>query len=163
MITIGPITSTELPYLERAVLNAIHFPDGRVADRSFLAEPVYRATLDDWGRRGDIAMVARDGTEPVGAAWVRLYSDERPTYGYIDPETPTLVISLEAGFRGRGVGTRLMRALIDAVRDAGLAAISLSVDPNNAAVRFYERLGFEPAEPRPTAEDDRNPVMILRF
>ena len=36
----------------------------------------------------------------------------------------------------------LLRALIDEARRSGLAALSLSVERENAAVRLYERLGF---------------------
>lgn len=44
--------------------------------------------------------------------------------------------------RGRGVGTALVRALLAEARAAAFEAISLSVEPDNAAVRLYERAGF---------------------
>ncbi len=45
-------------------------------------------------------------------------------------------------WRGRGVGGALLDALVDAARDAGSVALSLSVEPDNPARRLYERLGF---------------------
>jgi ribosomal protein S18 acetylase RimI-like enzyme len=45
-------------------------------------------------------------------------------------------------WRGRGVGANLLTALIVAARGAGSAALSLSVEPDNAARRLYERFRF---------------------
>jgi diamine N-acetyltransferase len=45
--------------------------------------------------------------------------------------------------RGRGVGTALNRATLDAARTAGYRRIWLSVAPHNrAAIRSYEKVGF---------------------
>lgn len=44
--------------------------------------------------------------------------------------------------RGTGVGTALLKALIDRARHEDLCALSLSVEVDNPALRLYERLGF---------------------
>ncbi|MCM3208544.1 MULTISPECIES: GNAT family N-acetyltransferase [Paenibacillus] len=36
-----------------------------------------------------------------------------------------------------------MQAALDEARQRGIQAVSLSVDPNNAAIRLYRRFGFE--------------------
>ena len=47
-------------------------------------------------------------------------------------------------YRHKGVGTALLEALIDYVRDLGGTEMSLEVRPSNiAAMRLYRRLGFE--------------------
>ena len=47
-------------------------------------------------------------------------------------------------WRGKGVGTRLLEALIGWARTVGAHKISLQVWPHNeAAVRLYERFGFQ--------------------
>lgn len=46
-------------------------------------------------------------------------------------------------WRGRGVGSRLLDALIAAGRVRGLPSLSLSVEPENYARRLYERVGFQ--------------------
>lgn len=74
----------------------------------------------------------------MGACWVRT-TDE---YGHIDDETPSFPISLCKPFRGKGIGTAMMRAMLDELRDAGYARYSLSVQKENPALLLYERLGF---------------------
>jgi RimJ/RimL family protein N-acetyltransferase len=48
------------------------------------------------------------------------------------------------GWRGRGIGTMLMEALIDWARQVGAHKIALQVWPHNdAAIALYKRFGFE--------------------
>jgi putative acetyltransferase len=48
------------------------------------------------------------------------------------------------GWRGRGVGTALMLACIETARKRGIHKLALNVWPDNdAAIRLYEKLGFE--------------------
>ena len=55
-----------------------------------------------------------------------------------------LGMGIAPGFRGRGIGRRLMDATITAARDAGLTRIGLEVFSSNTnAIRLYERYGFE--------------------
>jgi len=52
-------------------------------------------------------------------------------------------VFLRLDMRGRGVGTQLNRAALDAAREKGLNRIWLSVAPHNrAAIRSYEKVGF---------------------
>ena len=74
----------------------------------------------------------------VGACWVRT-TDE---YGHIDDATPSFSISLYKPYRCKGIGTAMMRALLDELRDAGYPRASLSIQKENPALRLYERLGF---------------------
>ena len=50
-------------------------------------------------------------------------------------------IALLPEFRGRGVGTGLLRELIAEAREGG-KRLSIHVEVNNPAMRLYERLGF---------------------
>jgi ribosomal protein S18 acetylase RimI-like enzyme len=104
-----------------------------------------------WGRPGDAAMIAIDGGFPVGAAWYRLFARDRRGYGFVDERTPELAIAVVPNARGKGVGAKLLAALIERARTEGYGTISLSVDRNNAgAIGLYERHGFE----RVGEEDD---------
>jgi ribosomal protein S18 acetylase RimI-like enzyme len=104
-----------------------------------------------WGRPGDAAMIAIDGGFPVGAAWYRLFARERRGYGFVDERTPELAIAVVPNARGKGVGAKLLDALLARARTEGFGTISLSVDRNNAgAIGLYERHGFE----RVGEEDD---------
>jgi ribosomal protein S18 acetylase RimI-like enzyme len=97
-----------------------------------------------WGRPGDTALVALERGFPVGAAWYRLFTAERPGYGFVDARIPELAIAVVPNARGRGIGEQLLRALLEQARRDGYAAVSLSVDPENRrALGLYERLGFD--------------------
>ena len=66
-----------------------------------------------------------------------------PGYGFVDEGTPEVSLGVRAEARGRGVGTSLLTALVREAGRRGLAALSLSIEPDNPAVRLYERLGFQ--------------------
>jgi ribosomal protein S18 acetylase RimI-like enzyme len=52
-------------------------------------------------------------------------------------------IALAPPFRGRGIGTQLLRALVDEA-DASGRKLSIHVEYNNPARSLYQRLGFQP-------------------
>ncbi len=98
--------------------------------------------LCGWGRHGDSALIAGEDDGPVGAAWYRLFPEGEPGYGFVATDVPELSIGVAADARGRGIGTLLLDALIADARNGGFPALSLSVEPDNPAVRLYERAGF---------------------
>ena len=98
--------------------------------------------IDDWGREGDVAVVAEIDGEPVGAAWYRRFTTAEPGYGFVDEATPEIAIAVEREARGRGVATALLAALIERGRASGLARLSLSVNAENPSRRIYLRAGF---------------------
>ena len=63
-------------------------------------------------------------------------------YGHVDDQTPSLAISLLPSYRGRGIGTALLRSLFGLLSAQGFGHVSLSVQKTNPAVRLYRRLGF---------------------
>lgn len=58
------------------------------------------------------------------------------------PETPSFSIAPCKPFRGEGIGTAMMGRLLDELRDAGYARVSLSVQKANPVLHLYEGLGF---------------------
>lgn len=72
------------------------------------------------------------GGEPIG----RLVVDRRPG------ELRIVDLALVPERRGRGIGTRLLRALLDEADTTG-AAVVLHVEPSSPARRLYRRFGFE--------------------
>ncbi|MDZ4179334.1 MAG: GNAT family N-acetyltransferase [Coriobacteriia bacterium] len=53
------------------------------------------------------------------------------------------VIAVRDTARGRGVGTALLGAVIEAAREAGMRTVELEVvDVNERAMRLYEQIGF---------------------
>jgi len=112
----------------------------------------------NFGRPGDAAVIAYDETGSVGAAWYRLFKANEPGYGFVDEQTPELAIAVVPSRRGRGYGDELLRALLDQARKDGFQQISLSVEPDNPALRLYERHGF-----RKVGESDGSWTMVARL
>jgi GNAT superfamily N-acetyltransferase len=75
-------------------------------------------------------VIERGGT-PIG----RLYLQERVTQWHV------VDIALLPDWRGKGIGTALIHAVIAAARDQA-KAVGLFVDRRNIALRLYRRLGF---------------------
>jgi ribosomal protein S18 acetylase RimI-like enzyme len=103
--------------------------------------PLARYT-ENWGREGDVAVIAMEGGNRLGAAWLRLFRASAPGYGFVDEQTPELTISVVPSRRRHGLGQELLDALLERARAAGVAAVSLSVEAESPAVAFYERNGF---------------------
>jgi ribosomal protein S18 acetylase RimI-like enzyme len=55
-------------------------------------------------------------------------------------------ISLLSEYRGRGIGTALLRGILERAQATG-SKVSIHVEIFNPAKRLYERLGFVPAAP----------------
>lgn len=109
-----------------------------------LADPALAKILDGWGRPGDLAMIATDGHgERIGASWMRLWTTDNHSFGFIDARTPELGIGVRKDFRRHGVGTALLLALLGRAREDGVPRVSLSVEIENIARLLYERFGFK--------------------
>ena len=56
-------------------------------------------------------------------------------------------VTIDAGWRGQGVGAAMLAALASHLRETGVARIDSACHRSNAdAWRFYERLGFRPLD-----------------
>jgi GNAT superfamily N-acetyltransferase len=109
---------------------------------SFRDDPEFVKLLADWGRPGDLSIIAEARRVRVGAAWFRLWTPEFHSYGFVDVHTPEIAMAVRRDFRSAGVGRKLLAALIQAARHVGFPALSLSVSPLNRARQLYESAGF---------------------
>ena len=98
--------------------------------------------VSGWGRPGDASVIAIEGHFSVGAAWYRLFKASDPGYGFVDEETPELSIAVVPSRRGHGLGSELLEALLVRAREDGFSKLSLSVEPDNPALKLYEKHGF---------------------
>lgn len=79
--------------------------------------------------------------------------------------TGSFGIGVREGFRSRGVGQALLKALLDRLRDTEIERVSLHVFQDNpGALRFYERHGFTASGTLPgeiKMEDGRYRDLVL--
>jgi ribosomal protein S18 acetylase RimI-like enzyme len=88
-------------------------------------------------------LIAELAGRPVGYALVRIRGSEETWETGPVAELETLAVL--DGHRGRTIGNRLVEAMFDGLRDAGVAHWSVAVITSNAdAIRFYERLPVQP-------------------
>lgn len=142
--SIRPAAADDRPFLERMFLVAANWDPDRPARtmEEWLADDHTRRYIGDWGRNGDVGFIAEADGLPVGAIWRRWYTTLEPGYGFLAEDIPEIAIGVDAAWRGQGIGARLLSALAEEARAAGLAAMSLSVEPANPATRLYLRQGY---------------------
>ena len=141
---IRPLTIEYQPFLWKALYHAIYVPPGDAEPPpEIVNEPGIRRYAVDWMKnQDDIGCVAIEDEVPIGAAWLRCWSGDEQGYGFVDEDVPELSMALLPGYRGKGIGTKLLRHLL-AEAEKRYAAISLSVSESNPARRLYEREGFK--------------------
>ena len=140
--------SADLPFLRAMLVAAAYWRPGEEPGEiaAALSRPDLRYLLDGWGRRGDVGVIAERGAEPLGAAWFRTWTRQLHSYGFVDEETPEIAVGVVPEERGRGIGTALLRRLLELAGEGGFQQLSLSVEHDNPARRLYQRLGFRPYE-----------------
>lgn len=122
-----------------------------------LREAANARYVEGWPRESDVGVVAVDAEgKRLGAAWYRFFNSADPGYGFVSEETPEVAVAVGGGFRGQGIGGRLLAELEAAARQRGVGALSLSVDITNPAVDLYRRHGY-----REVAQRAGSFVMVL--
>lgn len=144
-VALRPALASDAAFLtEMLVAAAFWRPDGPCGSSDdVLQNPVLAHYISAWPQPGDLGVVA-ETDQPIGATWLRFFTAGDPGYGFIGTATPELTMGVRRPWRGRGVGRGLLEALIVAAHDAGIPALSLSVETDNYAHRLYESVGFRP-------------------
>lgn len=138
---IRKIRQSEVQVLSDFLYEAIFIPEGCIPPpREIIKQPELQVYICDFGKYDDdICYVAEVDGNIIGAVWVRIMED----YGHIDDETPSLAISLNKDYRGQGIGTALMKTMLEELKESGYKQTSLAVQKANYAVNMYKSIGFE--------------------
>ena len=152
---IREIRKNEYPILSDFLYEAIFIPEGMdKPPKSIIAQPELQVYIEDFGKEDDWSLVAEVKGKIVGAVWVRIMND----YGHIDNEMPSFAISLYEEYRNMGIGTALMRDMLELLKKKGYEQTSLSVQKVNYAVRMYQKVGFEVVK-----ENEEEYIMICQL
>ena len=138
---IREIRSEEIPLLNDFLYEAIISPEGVPAPpRSIIEKEDLQVYVRDFGKEADDrCLVAQVDGKVVGAVWTRVMND----YGHVADGIPSLAISLFKDYRHQGIGTELLREMLQLLRRDGYPQVSLSVQKANYAFRMYRKAGFE--------------------
>ena len=142
-----PATPDDEPFLRAMLYEAVYWRSIRTGTGPPFEEGMAAAgvgdSISDWGlRSGDTAVICESDSIPAGAVWYRFYDESNAIRGYVDERTPVIVIAVASEHRRRGIGTRLMNAIIDRARKSGIPRLSLMVSGDNPARALYDKCGF---------------------
>lgn len=136
---IREMKESEYPILSDFLYEAIFIPEGmEKPPKSIIEQPELQVYTADLGKEDDWCFVAEVKGKIVGAVWVRIMDD----YGHADDETPSLAISLYEEYRNFGIGTALMRTILQFLKEKGYKRVSLSVQKANYAAGMYQKAGL---------------------
>ncbi|MDR2409503.1 MAG: GNAT family N-acetyltransferase [Bacteroidales bacterium] len=157
---IRPLEKGEYHILERMLYKAIYQPDeDNLIPKEIVKLPEISVYIDNFGEKADdYCLVAEMDGKIVGAVWTRILADDIKGFGFIDSETPEFAISLFKEHRSKGIGTKLMQAMIEHLRDRGYKQTSLNVKKENYAVRLYKNMGFKIID-----ENNEDYLMLLEL
>lgn len=150
---IRKIREDEYYLLEDFLYEAIFIPEGVAPpSKSIINQPDLQVYIRDFGtEKDDICFVAEVDNKVVGAVWVRDMED----YGHIADGVPSFAISLYKQYRNFGIGTEMMKAMLNELRIKGYTRTSLAVQKANYAVKMYEKVGFKVID-----ENDEEYIMV---
>lgn len=137
---IREMNQADYPLLREFLYESIFLPEGAARPpKSVIDSPELRVYTADFGDQpDDIAYLAEADGQAVGAVWVRIMND----YGHVDDKTPSLAIALYKDYQGWGIGTALMKQMLQTLKEKGYGQVSLSVQKANYAVGLYLQVGF---------------------
>ena len=140
-LVIREIRPEEIPLLNDFLYEAIFIPEVVPAPpRSIIENEDLQVDVRDFGMKADgRCLVAEVDGKVVGAVWTRVMND----YGHIADGIPSLAISIYKDYRHKGIGTDLLRKMLQLLKRDGYPQVSLSVQKANYAFRMYQKAGFE--------------------
>jgi ribosomal protein S18 acetylase RimI-like enzyme len=144
-VTTRPLTTGDRELLRTATLSNVNWTgEQRFTYRDVDEDPDLRHYTVFRPGRGDLGFVAKRQGLAVGVVWALLLGAEDPGYGFVADDVPELSVCVWSGYRGQGIGGRLLRQALGEARRRGLARVGLSVEAGNPSVHLYRAAGFRP-------------------
>lgn len=162
---IRPLRLDDEPFLWHMLYYAAHMQeDGEISIAAAKSNPGLQKYVQGWGYKTDMGVIALhpDDQRPIGAAWIRVLNEEKKMSPLIDDGTPELAIAVLPDYTGQGIGTQLMKHLLETASKV-YPEVMLSVRKNNPARRLYERMGFETVDIALNRVGSESFVMLIRF
>lgn len=146
----------EYPLLDDFLYQAIYQPDTtNLAPKSTINKPELQVYIQDFGKqKDDYCFCAEVDNIVVGAVWVRNINE----YGSIDDVTVEFAVSVFDEYQNMGIGTALMKKMLEHLKELNYPKASLAVQKGNYAVRMYQKVGFEIVD-----ENKQEYIMIHRL
>jgi len=158
-IKIRDIKNNEISHLDDFLYEGIFIPGGlEKPDKDIIKLPALSRYIKDFGKDTDLCLVAELNGDLIGAIWTRIFTETEKGYGFVDTKTPELSMSIIEYYRNKGIGTKLLTAMINKLTQLDYDQVSLSVDKLNYAFRLYHKFGFETVE-----SDEKSATMIKRL
>ena len=138
------IKTSEIPLLSTFIYEAI-FKKNEDAPlpTDIINEPDVKVYIEGFGKKDDYCLVAEKDKKIIGAVWARILCGEIKGFGNIDEQTPEFAISLFKEYRNKGIGTALMKRMLQLLKENGYRQTSLAVQKENYAANMYKKLGFK--------------------
>ena len=137
---------SDIEFIQKMLYEAVYWraSNNKPSFEEAMSNPDVNKTAVDLGEKdGDIAVIAIIDRIPVGAAWLRYWSDDNNIRGYINEDMPVLVIGVSKAYRHMGIGGKMINRLIDLASENSITQISLCVSKDNYALNLYKQIGFE--------------------
>lgn len=154
--TIREMRTDEYTLLDDFLYQAIYQPDTtNLAPKSIINNSELQVYIKDFGKqKDDYCFCAEVDNKVVGAVWVRNING----YGSIDNATVEFAISVFDKYQKMGIGTALMKKMLEHLKELNYPKASLAVQKENYAVRMYLNVGFDIVD-----ENEQEYIMIHRL
>lgn len=132
------LLTTESQEFKEILWTALN-PDGVTGrTRDILNDPIIKPYYENWGLDDDIGFAAIKDIKMVGAIWSRIKSNVTSEFS----DYPELGIGVLSKFQNKGIGSILMKSLIEECRNK-YPGLRLGVNEKATRVlSFYNKFGF---------------------
>ncbi len=135
------MTITTLKKATQGAVNDLNVLIQQLREKRFQHKGTLRELRDIVGDKKVSMIVAKENGHIIGVATLYVVQKMGKRTGYVED----VVVHID--YRGRGIGKKIMRALIKTARSKKVASLSLTSRPaREVAHMMYKKLGFERKE-----------------